>query len=152
VRERVWWGATLAAVLVAAAAGPLPAGTLTSAHPPAKSHIVDVGPDPCDLNEAGVASNTQTISRSGGHKITWKSKPAGRVLGIILHVPANDPVPFSNMTQIGKDPQGNILWALPCNNGQCKSGPATANARYHSYIYDQVLDTEKCDGMIIIDR
>ena len=152
MRERIWWRAALtAAVMAVSAEGPLPAGTATGDHPPASDHVIDVGPHACDLNEGGTVCKTQTIKKGKGHKITWRSKPAGRVLGIIIHVPATCPAPFANMTPagaIGTD----ILWAVNCKNGQCKSGPAVSNACERSYIYDQVLDTEKCDGMIIIDK
>ena len=153
MHQRINWRALLTATaLVASAALLLAAGTPTGKHPADKDWIIDVGPKACDLNEAGTPCGTQAISKGKQHKVVWRSKPAGGVLGIIIHVPPACPAPFKKMTQVGTDAQGNVLWAVDCKNGQCNSGPAVQGVCYQSYAYDQILGTEKCDGWIIVDK
>ena len=130
----------------------LAAGTPTGKHPAAKDWIIDVGPKACDLSEAGTPCGTQTISKGKQHKVVWRSKTAGKVLGIVIHVPPACPAPFKKMTQVGADGQGNVLWAVDCKNGQCNSGPAVPGVCCQAYAYDQILGTEKCDGWIIVDK
>jgi hypothetical protein len=136
-------------LLAALAAGPLSGGTNTGKQPPAKDWVIIVGPGACNLNEGGQPCDTQTIQR-GKHKIVWKSNPAGQILGIIVHVPSTCPQPFTKMTQIGTDPQGNVLYAVNCHSGQCNSGPAVNGACTQTYLYDQILVNETCYGIIII--
>jgi hypothetical protein len=148
-------GAILAAVILfVTAARDVSAqkGGKAGPNPPAKHWTITVGPGACDLTENGQPAPKQTISKSKRHKIVWNSN-AGQSLSIVVHVPANCPIPFQNMTKKGVDPQGNELWALDdCNNGQCSPGPAVPKAFVRDYKYDQILDGKSCDGMIIIER
>ena len=129
---------------------------VTAAHgqavpkPAAKDWTITVGPGPCDLTENGKPAPTQAISKGKGNKIVWQPD-AKQTLSIVVHVPANCPAPFKNMTKGGKDKQGNDLWTVDCKNGKCNSGPAVKEACEGDYKYDQILGSKSCDGLIIID-
>jgi hypothetical protein len=137
-------GILAAAVLFAMAAPGQPTPT-----PTGKNWTITVGPGPCDLSENGKPAPKQTISKSKQHKIVWKPD-AGQSLSIVVHVPANCPAPFKNMTKGGKDKQGNDLWTVDCTKDTCKSGPPVKNACEREYKYDQILGGKSCDGLIII--
>ena len=115
-----------------------------------KDWRIIVGPDPCNLTEDSKPAATQEISKKKKHKIEWLSN-AGQTLEIVVHVPADCPAPFKNMTKTGTAPSGDVLWTVDCHKDSCKSGPAVDDACETTYKYDQVLDGKSCDGRIIIN-
>jgi hypothetical protein len=135
------------AILFVTAAAP----SRAQVSPKAKNWKITVGPGPCDLTENSKPANTQAISKKQKHKIDWLSN-AGQSLKIVVHVPASCPAPFKKMTRTGTAPNGDVLWAVDCQNDSCKSGPAVKDACERSYEYDQILGGKSCDGMIIIEK
>jgi hypothetical protein len=106
-----------------------------------------VGPKPSEISE-----DKARISKADRHWIVWQSN-ARQKLEIILHVPVGDPDPFAGLKQVGTDGQFRLM-AVPCSDDTCFSGRAQDNSkeRPEGIKYDQVLDGQKADGWIIIQK
>ncbi|HEV8117757.1 MAG TPA: hypothetical protein VGQ32_04490 [Thermoanaerobaculia bacterium] len=120
-------------------------------YPKAKNWKLKVGPDACDVTEAGVKVPVAVITREL-HSIKYQSD-SGHPLGIILHAPPNYPkatAPFKNMTSGGVDEDGSNLWVMSCQKDVCSSGPAIKGSQGGYWKTDQILDGKKCDAGIII--
>jgi hypothetical protein len=123
-------------------------------YPHAKNWDLTVGPDACDVTENGTKVPVAVISKQGRFSIRYHSD-AGQVLGILFHVPGPVVQPFKNVALVGRDSDGNTVWALVCDptHKSCATGPANMDAIEDKYIKtDQILDGTKCDAGIIIEK
>lgn len=121
-------------------------------YPKAKNWTLTVGPDACQVQEAGKDVPVAVIDR-GVHKIQYQSN-SGQPLSIVFHAPPNYPkasAPFKQMTAAGTDPDGNNLWKLTCEKANvCSTGPAVKGSQGGYWKTDQILDGKTCDAGIII--
>jgi hypothetical protein len=105
-------------------------------------------------DENGNPAPIANISKKKMHKIVFQASPPTSSLMIVIHVPRTSPKPFKNLAFDGYDSQGLVKWLLYCDDPHkpCSTGPATADAGYDCYKYDQILDGKECDAGIIIEK
>ena len=122
-------------------------------YPKPKNWTLTVGPDPCQVREAGVDVSVAVILREK-HWIKYQSD-SNQLLAIVFHAPSDNktaPAPFKKMTFAGTDEDGSYLWQLVCEKANvCSTGPAVTGSKGGYWKTDQILEGKpKCDAGIII--
>jgi hypothetical protein len=123
-------------------------------YPKAKNWTLIVGPDPCQVREAGKDVPVAVIWR-GTHSIKYLPD-SGQLLGIVFHAPATSPTapqPFKKMTFAGTDADGSYMYSLVCDQPghACLTGTALTGSKGGYWKTDQILAGKApCDAGIII--